>query len=171
MISKKLGLILCMVLMISCNNNEQCGTSEARPKEWYISDILTSKDIDVSIRAYDEFCFYYPNDIDFIPLTIHMINQKHYSRACNYMYGKITNICEKYSISLDSMSQEYVLYYLKKGIEMKDIDCATNMAFLYMKGELVDKDTVMAKNYIMNFYPPEEAKRTWEHIKRKTIKK
>jgi len=163
--NKKIGFLIFTILIISCNK-ETSITPEALPKECYISDILASDDIDASIWAYNRFSFYYDNDIDFIPLTIYMIEQKHYGHACSYMYETILNRLEEYSITPDSITQEYLLYYLKKGIEMNDTACADYMAYLYMKGEWVDQDTIMAKNYIMSFYPPEDAKRMWKLLKK-----
>ena len=100
-----------------------------------------------------------------------MIDQKHYGKACEYMYSTISNRFKQYSITPDSVTKEYLIYYLKKGIDLKDTGCAVALAFLYMEGEWVNQDTIMAKNYIMNFYPPKEAKRVWKLIKRRTIEK
>ena len=163
--NKKIGFLIFTILLISCHRGIPI-TPEANPKEWYIEGIFASNDTSWSIHEYNQFCFYYDNDIDFIPLTIYMIEQKHYGHACSYMYETILNRLEEYSITPDSITQEYLLYYLKKGIEMNDTACADYMAYLYMKGEWVDQDTIMAKNYIMSFYPPEDAKRMWKLLKK-----
>ena len=169
--NKKIGFLIFTILLISCHRGIPI-TPEANPKEWYIEGIFASNDTSWSIHEYNQFCFYYDDyDIDFIPLTIYMIEQKHYGHACSYMYEEIKALCEKYSITPDSITQAYLLSYLKKGIEMKDTACADYMAYEYMKGEWVDQDTNMAKNYIMSFYPPEDAKRMWRLMKRITIER
>ena len=168
--NKKIGFLIFTLLIVSCHRGIPI-TPEAEPKEWYIEGIFDSRYAETSIHAYNQFDFYYGEDIDFIPLSIYMIDQKHYGKACEYMYSTISNRFKQYSISPDSVTKEYLIYYLKKGIELKDTDCAVDLAFLYMEGEWVNQDTNMAKNYIMSFYPPEKAKFMWKWLKRRTIEK
>ncbi len=171
-ISKKIiGFLVLMALTISCDNGMITITPEANPKEWYISSIFDSSYAETSIHEYNQFIFYYDEDIDVIPLSIYMIDQKHYGRACEYMYTTISNRFKRYSITPDSVTKEYLIYYLKKGVEMNDTDCAASLAYLYMEGEWVERDSVIAKNYMMSFYPKEDAERNWKLLKRITIER
>lgn len=139
---------LFVILATSCDKKTTI-TPDALSKEWYVSQMLESNDRNASIYAYNEYCFYYPNDIDIIPFSLYMANQYNYGLACFKIFYEINSVFERELITIDSATQEFILYYLKKGVDLNDTDCMFQMSTLYTSGTFVEKDTVMAKKYLL----------------------
>lgn len=151
MIDKALRIILISTLMTSCNNNESKETiitPDAPPKEDLISVVLAKNDID----AYNMLLFYYPDDLSILPIAVHMAKNSKYGKAYYDLFQTIYSIFNESSVPIDSATQKYMMYYLEKGIELKDSDCVWAMSKLYMIGTFVEEDTIKAKKNLMKVF-------------------
>lgn len=151
MIDKILGLVLILILMASCNSSEYKGsiiTPDAPPKEELISIVLTSNDID----AYNSLLFYYPDDLAILPMAVYMAEKQGYGKAYSDLFHTLYSVFNDNSVSIDSITQKHMMYYLRRGIELKDTDCVWIMSGLYMTGTFVERDTIKAKENLMKIF-------------------
>lgn len=100
-------------------------------------------------------------------MAVYMAEHQQYGTAYYDIYSSIYSVFEENSIPIDSMTQQYLLYYLKKGVEVKDHSCVRTMSELYLTGEFVEKDTVKAKKYLMLIYSQDDVENLyWPHLKK-----
>jgi hypothetical protein len=60
-----------------------------------------------------------------------------------------------------------MLYYLQKGVEQKDTDCIWIMSKVYWNGWGIRKDTVKAKELLMQIVPSDDfEKMYWPYLKK-----
>ena len=171
MINKILCAVLLLALFISCTdtptkNNVSDGiviTPDVPPKEELIDDILTYGNID----SYNSLVFYYPNDIDVLPMAVYMAEHYGYGKAYSDLFCTCYSTFKENSISIDSATQKYMLYYLQKGVEQKDTDCIWIMSKVYWNGWGIRKDTVKAKELLMQIVPSDDfEKMYWPYLKK-----
>ena len=144
-------LVMSVVFLLSCENTSTKIIPEIKEDQqrgWLISDIIKEGDVE----SYNSFIFNYYNDIQCIPLSIYMIEQYNYGPACYQLYSYFSNFFEENSLSMDSVTKEYMLYYLRKGVELEDTNCIWVMSRLYLSGKYVEKDTVLAKKNLMRIF-------------------
>ena len=162
----KMLLIVSIVFFLSCENTNKDSVQkqkEEQERELLISDIIKEG----NIESYNSFIFNYHDDIKCIPLSIYMIEKYNYGHACYQMFSYFCNLFEYDSLILDSASKEYLLYYLKKGVDLEDTTCIWAMSNLYISGIYVEKDTVLAKKYIMRIFSKDDVDSfVWPYLKR-----
>lgn len=146
-INMLLCIVLCIIFIVSCNDKHEGTiiTPDAPPKEDLISNILTNCDT----IAYNALLFYYPDDFTILPMAIHMAEHQEYGKAYSDLFYTFYSVFNDNSVPIDSITQNHMLFYLEKGIELKDTDCVWIMSKLYMTGTFVEKDTILAKKYLM----------------------
>ena len=154
-------VFLCMLFLVSCEKNKKY----VPPREMLIKTVIESDDIEECVDAYNSFLFHYDDEAA-LPLSVHMIEKYGYGEACMNMFEMILDYFKNPSVSVDSATQEYMLYYLKKGIALKDTTCAWVMCKLCMSGTFVEKDTIMAKKLLLDFFPAEKVESVmWPYLK------
>ena len=164
-IIKKMSLLLFMVFVISCNNsNDGVNIVKNVPlKEDLINDIITEGNVD----SYNALLFHYYNDISIIPMAIHMSERYDYGKACSDLFYTMYSAFDGSTSSVDSMTRNYLLYYLRKGIELKDTTSAWIMSRLYVSGLLIEKDTNMAKQCLMSVFSSKDVDTLyWPYLKK-----
>ena len=164
-----LCLLLSMVLLTSCKNTSDeknegiVITPEAPSKEELIADVLSLGDID----SYNSLLFYYPDDINVLPLSVYMAEYQKYGHAYFNLFYTFYSAFNETRVSLDSATQGLMLYYLEKGVELKDTDCVWMMSKLYTDGTIVVRDTSKAKDLLLLVYPSDVVETYyWPYIKR-----
>ena len=166
MIEKKaMGFFMCVVLSMSCNNNEDSETTPSNDlsKKELIKSIATEGNTD----SYNSFLFNYPSDISIIPLSVNMVEQYGYGKACSSLFYTMYSAFKSTSIEIDSIMQKTMLYYLNKGVELKDTDCVWIFCRLYLTGTFVERDTSVAKRYLTQIYSSGEIDTLyWPYLKK-----
>ena len=153
-----------ILFLVSCEKNKMY----VPPREMLIKTVVESDNVEECVDAYNSFLFHYYDEA-VLPLSVHMIEKYGYGEACNHMYGKILRDFKNPSVSIDSATQKYMLYYLKKGIELKDTASVWIMCRLCMSGTFVEKDTIMAKKLLLDFFSAEKVESLfWPYLKRHT---
>lgn len=165
---KLIAIIVCVLFSVSCNNkttNNKAMSSDSHLKESLIRDVFTEG----SFTAYNSFLFNYPDDICIIPLAVTMAEQHDYGKACSDLFYTMYSSFNNDSKYIDSATQKYLLSYLYKGVELNDTDCVWIMCKLFLTGTFVEKDTVVAKQYLNKIYPSTEVEALyWPYIKKHT---
>lgn len=160
-----ISIIGCVILLVSCNNNvDNLEKNRTTPlKSELINDIV----LNGNINSYNSLLFYYPDEIDVVSTAVCMVEQYGYRRACSDIFYAFYSAFNDNAIAIDSTTQKYLLYYINKGIELMDTDCVWIMCRMYLTGTFVEKDTSIAKNYLMRIYQTNDVESWyWPYIKK-----
>jgi hypothetical protein len=164
-IKKNISFALLVILSISCTNkNDDIDTSKNVPiKEDLIHGIVNEGNID----SYNALLFHYHTDISILPMAIYMSEQYNYGKACSDLFYLLYTDYDENTIQVDSMTREYMLYYLEKGINLNDTNSAWIMSKLYLTGTFVKKDSIMSKKTLMQVFSPDDVEKLyWPYILR-----
>lgn len=160
-----MSLFICAVLFVSCKNkadNVSTPLNNLSKKE-----LIKSVNTEGSIDSYNSFLFNYPDDISIIPLSVNMIEQYGYGKACSNLFYTMYSAFSRTSIEMDSIIGKSMLYYLNKGVELKDTDCVWIICRLYLTGTFVERDTSAAKRYLRQIYSSDEIDTLyWPYLKK-----
>ena len=160
-----MSFFVCIVLSVSCTNkadNETTSLYNISKKE-----LIKSINTEGSIDSYNSFLFNYPDDISIIPLSVNMVEQYGYGKACSSLFYTMYSAFSSTSIEMDSIMKKNMLYYLNKGIELKDTDCVWIICRLYLTGTFVERDTTAAKRYLTQIYSSGEIDTLyWPYLKK-----
>lgn len=162
---KAIGFFICVVLLVSCRNkvDDDLTPSNNLSKAELIKNVNTEGNID----SYNSFLFNYPDDIGIIPLSVNMVEKYSYGKACSSLFYTMYSAFSCTSVEMDSIMGESMLYYLNKGVELKDTDCVWIICKLYLTGTLVERDTSAAKRYLSQIYSSDEIDTLyWPYLKK-----
>ena len=140
---------------LSCNT-----TPEEPPKKALQYDVLEYGDT----NAYNQLRHYY-FDADLLPYSILMADKYQYKAAFCTIYHIMNDCFKTNNIEFDSATCQYVLYYIRKGVEQKDESCAILMCDAYLRGKMVEVDTSKAKECLLQVFPKEKVETLyWPHM-------
>ena len=157
-----IGLLLVGTLA-SCNKNIRV-TPEGPPKDELQQNVIVFGDT----NSYNQLLFYHYG-ADLLPYAVFMSNKYHYPKACYDVYSLLDYYFDVNNIDCDSATSQYILYYLRKGLELNEEDCAWALCNLYLTGDknIVSIDTVLAKQYLESVCPQEKVENIlWPYMKR-----
>lgn len=142
-------------IFLSCTT-----TQEVPPKDVLQRDVLEYGDT----NAYNQLRFYY-FDADLLPYSIFMADKYQYKAAFSTIYHIMDDHFKTNNIEFDSATCQYVLYYIRKGVEQKDESCAILMCDAYLRGKMVEVDTSKAKECLLQVFPKEKVETLyWPHM-------
>jgi len=128
---KKIITLFLFSLLICCSKEKDQNKPNNAPIEKYKKEILMNGNID----AYKQLTLYYLNSPfrnETLPYSIVMADKYNNGDACHEIFVQITGLkqapgTQHYDTSifnkLNKGEKEYVLFYLKKGAKLKNIEC------------------------------------------------
>ena len=138
-------------------------TSWAPPKDELQHDVLAYGDT----NAYNQLRHYY-FDADLLPYSVFMADRYQYREAFSMIYNIMDYYFAVNDIDFDSSTCQYVLYYLHKGVELKNESCAIALCDAYLRGKMVEVDTSKAKECLLQVFPEEKVENLyWPHMMRR----
>lgn len=140
---------LLIVILFSCKSKKEhyievSTYNDTRPINELKELVLTKGDT----VAYDELGLAFDNENypeEYLLYSFIMADKYNYSRAYFQVYYCLTSAFEHHSMTIDSISKNIAIRYLKKGVDLYEIQSIMSLSELYMEGKYVPKDTIKGK--------------------------
>lgn len=148
---KVIYILLIITTLISCIQKEDkikslevISMNNTRPID-ELKELVLSKGDTAAFNELEVAYLNEKNEEEYLLYSLVMANKYNYPRAYFQVYYCLTSVFDHSVGEIDEETKNTALKYLKKGVDLNDLESIKCLGELYLNGKYVKKDTILGK--------------------------